>query len=400
MHAPGSSKNPEEHVSWAAFLGLLSMAVCSFAIGTTEFVTAGLLPNLAHDFSVSIPVAGFAISGYALGVGISGPLLTAATICMSRKYVLAGLMTLFVLGSIISALAPTFAVLMLGRILSAFCHGAFFGIGAVVAVGMVGPGRGASAIAWMFTGLTLANVIGVPMGTLLGQHLGWRSAFWAIAVLGIIGLVGLIALVPRKIAIPSTHLWQELMVFKRPQVWLALLITALGFGGLITSFTYIAPMMTDVAGFSSSSVSWLVAIYGVGLVIGNMLGGKAADRALMPTMYILLTSLAVVLFAFVFTAHYRVPAMITLFLLGAVGFGVVSPLQKYMLNKAEGAPTLASTANISAFNLGIALGVYLGGVAIDAGLGYTSPNWIGAILTVVGLGLVIVSNLRNVQKRF
>lgn len=389
------SLDSSQESSLKTSLALLSMAICSFAIGTTEFVTAGLLPNLAHGFGVSIPVAGFVTSGYALGVGISGPLLTAVSIRMSRKYVLVGLMTLFVLGSITSALAPTFAVLMLGRIFSAFCHGAFFGIGAVVVISLVSPGKAASAIALMFTGLTLANVIGVPMGTLLGQHLGWRSAFWVIAVLGIIGLAGLIALVPRKIAVPRTNLQQELIVFKRPQVWLALFITALGFSGLITSFTYIAPMMTDVAGFSASSVSWLMAIYGVGLVIGNILGGKAADHALMPTLYSLLASLAIVLLLFVFTAHYKVTSAITLFFLGAIGFGLVSPLQKYIISKAKEAPTLVSAANISAFNLGVALGVYLGGVAIHIGLGYTAPNWVGAILTIVGLGLVIISNLKK-----
>ncbi len=358
--------------SYSIGVALLMMAICSFAIGTTEFVTTGLLPNLANDFDITIPVAGFVTSGYALGVGIGGPLLTAGTLHISRKKVLVSLMVLFITGSIVSALAPTFAILMVGRFLSAFCHGAFFGIGAVVVASMVGPNRSATAIALMFTGLTLANVIGVPMGTLLGQHFGWRSSFWVISVLGVIGLIGILAFLPSHTIVPKTCLRHELAVFKRPQVWMALLVTAVGFSGLLASFAYVAPMMLYVAGYTPYAVGWLLGIYGVGLVIGNILGGRAADKALIPTIYGLLTALAILLGIFVFTAHYKIPAAITLFLLGAIGFGLVSPLQKYILNKAEGAPTLASAANIAAFNLGTALGVFLGGFTIQIGLGYTS----------------------------
>lgn len=381
--------------STLTFFALIAMAICSFAIGATEFVTTGLLPNLARDFSVSIPVAGFVTSGYALGVGVGGPVLTALTMRMPRKNVLIALIGLFIVGSIVSAGAHSFSMLMLGRFLSAFCHGAFFGIGAVVVTSMASPGKSASAIALMFAGLTLANVLGVPLGTLLGQHFGWRSSFWAIAVLGVIGLTSIMMFLPRKVSVPVTHLRQELAVFKRVQVCLALFITAISFSGLLASFAYIAPMMIHVAGFAPASVAWLLSLYGIGLVIGNILGGKAADRALMPTIYTLQTLLIILLIAFVFTAHYKILAAMNLFLLGAVGFGMIAPLQKYIMNKAEDAPTLASTANIAAFNLGTALGVFLGGIAIHAGLGYTSPSWVGAILTAIGLGLTIACNLRR-----
>jgi DHA1 family inner membrane transport protein len=377
--------------SRSASLALLTLAICAFAIGTTEFVTTGLLTDLARVFDVSIPVAGFVTSGYALGVVVGAPLLTAATIHLSRKYVLIGLMGLFIVGSIVSALAPTFSILMVGRFISALSHGAFFGIGSVVVTSMVEPKKRATAIALMFTGLTLANVLGVPMGTLLGQHYGWRSSFWVISLLGAIGLSGIVFLVPKQSQVPSSNLGKELAAFKRPEVWLALAITAMGFSGLLASFAYVAPIMTEVAGYAPSSIAWLLALYGVGLVFGNYFGGKAADRNLNKTIYVFLTLLALLLIAFVFTAHYKILAAMNLFLLGVFGFGLIPPLQMQIMNKAKEAPTLASAANISAFNLGTALGVFLGGYTIHAGFGFTSPNWVGAMLTVIGLGIFMLS---------
>ncbi|MFD8495049.1 MFS transporter [Amycolatopsis sp. NPDC059657] len=372
---------------------LLALAISAFGIGTTEFVIMGLLPEVANDFGVSIPSAGLLISGYALGVVVGAPLLTAVASRVPRKTVLVGLMVLFIAGNVISAIAPAYGLLMTGRIVAALSHGAFFGVGSVVAASLVAPAKQASAIAMMFTGLTVANVLGVPAGTALGQALGWRSTFWAVSVLGVIGLIGILTLVPAQATTESKGLRSELAVFRNPQVWLALAMTALGFAGVFASFTYIAPMMTEVAGFSSGAVTWLLVLFGGGLFVGNILGGKAADRKLMPSLYVILAALSAVLIIFVFTAHAQLPAAITIAIFGAAGFATVAPLQARVMQKAEGAPALASAANIAAFNLGNAAGAWLGGAAIEHGLGYTAPNWIGAALAAAGLSVAVISGL-------
>ncbi|MDX3187869.1 MFS transporter [Streptomyces sp. MN03-5084-2B] len=372
---------------------LLALAISAFGIGTTEFVIMGLLPEVAADFGVSIPSAGLLISGYALGVVVGAPVLTALASRVPRKTVLVALMGLFIAGNVLSALAPSYALLMTGRVVAALSHGAFFGVGSVVAASLVAPAKQASAIALMFTGLTVANVLGVPAGTALGQAFGWRSTFWVVSALGVAGALGILALVPHQAPEPGAGLRGELAVFRRPQVWLALVMTALGFAGVFASFTYIAPMMTEVAGFSGGAVTWLLVLFGAGLFAGNLLGGRAADRRLMPSLYVILAALAIVLVVFVFTAHAKVPAAITIALFGAAGFATVPPLQARVMAKAEGAPALASAANIAAFNLGNAGGAWLGGQAIDAGLGYTAPNWIGAALAAAGLAVALVSGL-------
>jgi DHA1 family inner membrane transport protein len=369
---------------------LLALAIGAFGIGTTEFVIVGLLPEVAADLGVSIPSAGLLISGYALSVVIGAPLMTMAGSRLPQKTMLVALMGVFILGNALCAVAEDYSWLMIGRVVTALCHGAFFGIGSVVAANLVPPNKRASAIALMFTGLTFANVIGVPMGTALGQQWGWRSTFWAVTVLGVLGIIGVAALVPRQPATES-RLRVELAVFRKPQVWLALLMTTLGFAGVFASFTYIAPMMTGVAGFSPGAVTWLLVLFGAGLCVGNVLGGKAADRGLMPSLYVILGLLAVVLLVFTWTAHGQVSAAITIALFGIAGFATVPALQMRVMDKAAGAPTLASAANISAFNLGNALGAWLGGRAIDAHLGLTSPNWIGAALAVAGLAVAVFS---------
>ncbi|MFS8099693.1 MFS transporter [Lentzea alba] len=381
-------------------VALLALAISAFAIGTTEFVIMGLLPEVANDLGVSIPSAGLLISGYALGVVIGAPLLTVLGGRLPRKKMLTALMGLFIAGNMVSALAETYGVLMSGRVVAALAHGAFFGVGSVVAADLVAPQRKASAIALMFTGLTVANVLGVPMGTALGQELGWRSTFWAVTALGVIGLLGILFLVPRQEQQPS-NVRSELAVFRNPQVWLALLMTALGFAGVFASFTYIAPMMTEVAGFSSGAVTWLLVLFGVGLFAGNLVGGKAADRSVMKSVMVILTALVVVMTAFVFTAHSMPLAAITIVLFGAAGFATVPPLQMRVMQTAKNAPALASAANIAAFNLGNAGGAWLGGLAIENGLGYTAPNWIGALLATGGLVVAIVSVLleRRVSSR-
>ncbi|WP_329275136.1 MFS transporter [Streptomyces sp. NBC_00691] len=372
-------------------LALLALAVGAFGIGTTEFVVMGLLPEIAGDYGVSIPTAGLLVTGYALGVVVGAPLLTVLGNKVSRKRMLMLLMGLFVAGNILSAIAPSFGVMVTGRVIASLAHGSFFGIGSVVAAGLVAPDRKAGAIATMFTGLTVANIVGVPLGTLIGQAVGWRTTFAIVAALGVIGLLGIARLVPAMPGPEGTHLRRELKAFRNPQVLLAMAMTVLGFGGVFAAITYIAPMMTEVAGYSDGAVTWLLVLFGVGMFLGNLLGGRLADRALMPLLYGALGGLAIVLALFTLAAHNKVLAAIAVLLVGALGFATVPPLQKRVLDQAHGAPTLASAVNIGAFNLGNALAAWLGGLVIAAGLGYTAPNWVGAVLAAAALGLAFWS---------
>ncbi len=378
-------------------IGLLALALGGFGIGLTEFVIMGLLPEVAADFKVSEATAGWLISGYALAVVVGALLLTAAVTRFERKPVLAVLLVLFVAGNLISALAPDYSLMMIGRIVAALAHGAFFGIGAVVAADMVAPTKKAGAIAIMFTGLTAANVLGVPFGTMLGQAAGWRSTFWAITGIGILALAGILTLVPRtgngdtSSQSASGGLRSELRAFFSGQVWLSILVTVLGYGGMFGAFTYIAFTLTEVTGFSASAVPWLLILFGVGLFIGNTVGGKAADRNVDRTLLVVLAVLVVVLVAFALTAGNQPLTIASIVLMGGFGFAAVPGLQMRVMKYANTAPTLASGANIGAFNVGNALGAWLGGVTITAGLGYTSPIWAGAAITLLGLGVMVVA---------
>jgi DHA1 family inner membrane transport protein len=373
-------------------LGLIALAMGGFGIGLTEFVIMGLLPEVSADFEVTESVAGYLISGYALSVAIGAILLTAAVTRFERKKVLLSLMVLFIIGNLMSALAPSYEVMMGGRIVAALCHGAFFGIGSVVAADMVAPNKRAGAIAMMFAGLTIANVLGVPFGTLLGQQLGWRSTFWAITVIGVIALIGIAALVPTTPASTTGGgLRGELGAFRNKQVWLSIAITILGYGGMFGAFTYIAFTLTEVTGFATSSVPWLLILFGSGLFVGNFLGARAADRSLTKSLVWILAILTVVLIVFAATAESKVMTVISLFFMGAFGFATVPGLQMRIMNYASAAPTMASGANIAAFNVGNALGAWLGGITIAAGLGFTSPIWMGAAVTVAGLLVLIVA---------
>ncbi|MFH8490007.1 MFS transporter [Streptomyces longisporoflavus] len=372
-------------------LALLALAIGAFGIGTTEFVIMGLLPEVAGDFGVSIPTAGLLVTGYALGVVLGAPLMTVLGTRISRKRMLMLLMGLFIAGNLLSAVAPVFGVMLAGRVVASLAHGAFFGIGSVVAAELVAPEKKAGAIAMMFTGLTVANVVGVPLGTLVGQTLGWRTTFAIVAGLGFIGLAGIAKLVPDLPKPEGVRLRHELAAFRNVQVLFAMAMTILGFGGVFAAVTYLAPMMTDVAGYADSSVTWLLVLFGLGMVAGNLIGGKFADRALMPLLYISLGALAVVLALFTLTAHNKIAAAVTITLIGALGFATVPPLQKRVLDQASGAPTLASAMNIGAFNLGNALSAWLGGLVISAGLGYTAPNWVGAVLAGSALVLAVLS---------
>ncbi|MEU1892053.1 MFS transporter [Streptomyces pristinaespiralis] len=372
-------------------LALLALAIGAFGIGTTEFVIMGVLPQVAGDFGVTIPTAGWLVSGYALGVVIGAPLLTVLGTKVSRKKMLMALMALFVVGNTLSALAPTFGLMLAGRVVASLAHGAFFGIGSVVAADLVAPQKKASAISLMFMGLTVANVVGVPGGTYIGQAAGWRVTFLIVAALGIIGFLGVAKLVPEAGRPESVSVRREFAAFKNVQVWLAMAMTVLGYGGVFAAITYITPMMTEVAGYTEGAVTWLLVLFGVGMFLGNLLGGKFADRALMPMLFTALAALTAALLLFTATAHDKVLAAITLSLIGALGFATVPPLQKWVLDQASAAPTLASAANIGAFNLGNALAAWLGGVVIAAGLGFTAPNWVGAILSGTALLLAFLA---------
>ncbi|MFI6816505.1 MFS transporter [Nonomuraea sp. NPDC050328] len=367
-------------------LALFALAISAFGIGTTEFIINGLLPDLAADFGVSIPVAGLLVSGYALGVAIGGPPLTMLGGRLSRKHMLVALMVLFIAGNLLSALAPSYGVLMTGRFLGAFAHGAYFGVGSVVAAELVAPGRRASAIALMFTGLTLANVLGVPLGTWIGQAYGWRATFWVVVGIGVVALAGVLALVPRQPR-PQVSIRQELATFRSGAVWLALAMTVFGFAPVFAVITFIAPMMTDVGGFSPGAVPIVMAVFGVGLVVGNLIGGKLADRAVLRSILASVGLLTVLSAVVGFVASSQIAFIVAITLFGLAGFMAVPPLQTRVLDAAAGAPTLASAANIGAFNVGNAIGSFAAGLTIDAGFGYTAPAWTAAVLGLVGLGV-------------
>ncbi|MFJ8076324.1 MFS transporter [Streptomyces sp. NPDC096176] len=372
-------------------LALLALAVGAFGIGTTEFVIMGLLPEVATDYGVSIPTAGLLVTGYALGVVLGAPLMTALGTRVTRKRMLMLLMGLFIAGNLLSALAPDFGMMLTGRVVASLAHGAFFGIGSVVAADLVAPHKRAGAIAMMFTGLTVANVVGVPLGTSIGQSAGWRVTFSIVAALGVLGLAGVAKLVPDTPRPEGVRLRDEVAAFKNVQVLLAMAMTVLGFGGVFAAITYITPMMTEVAGFADSSVTWLLVLFGAGMVAGNLIGGRYADKHLMPLLYVTLSALAIVLGLFTVTAHNKVLAAISIALIGALGFATVPPLQKRVLDHAHGAPTLASAVNIGAFNLGNALSAWLGGIVIAGGMGLTAPNWVGALLAAAALVLAVLS---------
>ncbi|WP_432110888.1 MFS transporter [Streptomyces sp. YPW6] len=368
-------------------LALLALAVSAFGIGTTEFVMMGLLPNVADDLGTSVPTAGHLVSAYAIGVVIGAPLLTGLGSRIPRKRMLLALMALFTVGNLASALAPDFGWLVAGRFLAGLPHGAFFGVGAVVAARLVPEGRRARAVATMFLGLTVANIVGVPAATLLGQHLGWRATFLVVAAIGLAAMAALARLVPRIPVEAHQDVRRELRALGNRQVLLGLLTAVFGFAGVFAVYSYLSAMTTKAMGFGESSVTLVLALFGIGMTLGALAAGPLTDRALRPTLYGSLGALAVVLVAFPFTVDVRWAALAMVVLLGAVGFMTTTPLQMLVMNKAKDAPTLASTSNHSAFNLANAGGAWLGGVAIAAGWGWTSPAFVGAVLAAAGLAI-------------
>lgn len=366
-------------------LPLLALAVAAFAIGTTEFVIMGLLPEVASDLKVSIPSAGMLVSGYALGVAVGAPLLAAFTAKMERKHALLLLMGLFILGNALCAIAPNYDVLMVARVVAAFCHGSFFGIGAVVAAHLVPANQRARAIALMFAGLTLANVLGVPFGTFLGQWAGWRSTFWAVTALGVIAALGVFRFVPSLPDLKAPDMRRELRVLREPQALIALGMTVLGFGGVFTVFTYIAPILQEQSHVSPHWTGAVLILFGLGTTIGNMLGGRLADWKLMPSLMGILVVLTALLVAFAWTMHSTVASIVTVFLWGIAAFATIAPLQSRVVHVAGDAPNLASTLNIAAFNLGNAGGAWLGGAVLAAGYSMPTVSLTGAAVTVAGL---------------
>ncbi len=372
-------------------LALIALAISAFGIGTTEFVIMGLLPDVARDLGVSIPSAGLLVTGYALGVAIGAPIMAVITSKFPRKRTLVMLMAIFIAGNMLCALSPDYNVLMVARVLTSLCHGAFFGIGSVTAAGLVPENRRASAVAMMFTGLTLANVLGVPMGTALGQEMGWRMTFWAVTIIGVIALIGLIKLLPKDKEAPATNIMQEISALKNAGVWVALLMTVMFSASMFTLFTYIAPILTDVTGVSPTGVTYTLLLIGLALTIGNVIGGKLTDWKLRHTLVGSAIVIALAQVAFHWTSGVLIPAEITLFIWAATAFAVVSALQLNAMLFGKDAPSLIATLNIGAFNAGNALGAWAGAVVIDAGLGLQSVPFYAAGFAVLGLFVTLFS---------
>ncbi|MBB6307968.1 MFS transporter [Xanthobacter tagetidis] len=368
-------------------VALYALAAGAFGIGVTEFVIMGLLLEVGADLGVSISSAGLLISGYALGVVVGAPLLTGLTARWPRKNVLLGLMVVFTLGNLACALAPSYGWLMAARVLTSFAHATFFGVGSVVATGLVPANKKASAIAIMFTGLTVANILGVPFGTWLGQMAGWRATFWAVTLIGIAAVAVIALLVPQDRQEPeASRLADDLKVLRRPALLLGLATTVLSWVGVFAAFTYIAPMLTRLSGFSDGAVSPILLVFGAGLVVGNLAGGRLADRWLVPTVFGSLAVLSVVLFAMTAGIRNPVSAVIFVGVLGAAAFATVAPLQMWVLEKAKGAgQSLASSFNIAAFNLGNALGAALGGLVIDHGPGLWALTLVAGLVPLLAI---------------
>jgi len=376
---------------------LLALATGAFGIGTTEFAPMGLLPVIAADLKVSIPTAGLLVSGYALGVLAGAPLLTLTTTRLPRKSVLIGLMLLFTIGNALSAIAPGYPLLLAARVLTSLCHGAFFGIGSIVAGKIAGPGKQAQAVAGMFMGLTIANIGGVPLATWAGQAFGWRAAFGGIAGLGALAIVALLLALPAVDADQPIDVQAELRVLRQPAVLLALLTTVLGSAAMFTVFTYIAPILQNVTHVAASTVTFALVVYGIGLTIGNWLGGRFADKALNTTLVVVLASLAGLLLLFAYTMSFPVPAVATVFAWGIATFALVPSLQMRVISLASAAPNLVSSINIGAFNLGNAVGAAIGGGLIAARLGYAWIAVAGAAMALGGLVVVLISNRRAAE---
>ncbi|KQS77422.1 MFS sugar transporter [Rhizobium sp. Leaf384] len=377
-------------------LALLALTIAAYAIGTTEFVIVGLLPTVARDLGITLPMAGLIVSIYALGVTFGAPILTALTGRIARKPLLLGLMALFILGNALAALSPGYGILLVARVLSAFAHGVFFSVGATIAAGLVPENRRASAIAMMFMGLTVAIVTGVPLGTLIGQTFGWRATFAAVAGLGAVAFAAIAVLLPADLpSSPPARLLDQVKVLGSGRLLLVFGMTALGYGGTFVTFTYLAPLLEEITGLSASAVSLVLVLYGLAIAAGNLAGGRLANRHPVKALAALFTAQALVLFALTWTASTTIPALVTLTALGFLSFATVPGLQLYVVELARqqrpAAVDVASALNIAAFNLGIAVGAWIGGLTVASPLGLGATPWVGALIVLGALGLTLVS---------
>ncbi|MGS2808815.1 MFS transporter [Nocardia sp. MW-W600-9] len=370
---------------------MLALALGGFGIGTTEFVTMGLLPDIAADFDISEPTAGHAVSAYALGVVVGAPLIAALCARVPRKKLLIALMAAFTVGNAATVLAPTFGTLVAARFVSGLPHGAYFGVASLAAATLAPVGQRAKAVAAVMLGLSVANVIGVPGATWLGQHLGWRDAYVVVAAIGVATVAALWRFVPSLTGMKITNPLTELGALRRPQVLLTLAVGAIGFGGMFAVYTYIATTMTDVAGMPIGAVPIVLAMFGLGMIAGNILGGVLADRGVDRSIFVAMIAMVVILAGFVLAAHNPITASIGAFLVGASGAALAPGLQTRLMDVAADAQTLAAALNHAALNIANAAGAWLGGLVIAAGLGYTAPATVGAVLAILGVGLFTVT---------
>jgi len=376
---------------------LLALAIGAFAIGTTEFVVMGMLPEIAEGLGVSVSAVGILISAYAVGVVLGAPTLTAIGLRFTPRQTLVALMAVFVVGNTLSALAPSYGLLVAARVLTALAHGSFFGVGAVAARRLVPPDRSARAISLMITGLTLANVIGVPLGTFVAQQASWRIVLGAIAVIGLITIAGLLAWMPGDAGEP-TDLRGELRAFRRGQVWLVLGLTMIGFSALFSVYSYVSPILTDLGGIPTEWVTPVLALFGIGSTVGTLVGGRLGDRYGFSFVVVGLVAMTVVLVAFAFLARTPVLAVTLLVLFGTLSFALGPVVQNAVIDAAAvPGGSLVSAANQAAFNIANAIGAALGALVISQGLGYTAPMWVGAVLALAGAVLALLA--RAVDRR-
>ena len=391
--APAAPPSPDVRVPSRvpAWLSITALALGGFGIGTTEFATMGVLPLVTGDLGATIPQGGRLVSAYALGVVVGAPLLAVAGARLPRKVLLLVLMAAFTAGNLLSALAPSFGWLLVARFASGLPHGAYFGIASIVAASLVPPDRRARAVARVMLGLTVANIVGVPLATLLGQQLGWRSTYVAVAVIGGLTVAAVARLVPRVAALPGASPARELGALRRPQVWLTLLVGAVGFGGFFAVYSYITPTLVEVTGLAESGVPVALVLFGLGMTIGTEVGGRLADRGVVRTIALGMAGVLVVLVAFSFTVQHLVTAMVGIFLISAFGSLTLPALQTRLMDVAGDAQSLAAAGNHASLNVANALGAFLGGAVLAAGYGYTSPALVGAALSALGLAVLGVS---------
>lgn len=372
-------------------IAIIALAMGGFGIGTTEFAIMGLLQEMVDDLRISIPDGGHVISAYALGVVVGAPVLAALGARLPHKHAALGLLVLFTVGNLSSYFAAEFGWLILSRFISGLPHGAYFGVAAVIAASLSAPTRRAHAIAMVMLGLSIANVIGVPFATWLGQQFGWRTMFLLVGVIGVLTLCLVARFVPRQPVRHGASIRRELGALQRPQVWMTLLIGTVGFGGFFAVYTYISPTITGESGLPGSVLPLVVALYGLGMVAGNIVGGKLADISVMGTIYWVMGAVSLTLLVFAAAVQWAPTAVLFVFLVGAIGSALIPSLQVRLLNVSPDAPSLASSLNHAALNVANALGAFLGGVVISLGWGYTAPALVGAVLAAVGLAVALIS---------